>query len=289
MFRVESEQSQRPTPELFDDYRAYLKAMIAYLKRTQRRFSYRYFSKLAGYSSPNFLKLVADGQRQLSVDSIGRFAQALGLDEREREQFEALVLLGQSKTDAERNRYYARLRRTATTASPATQLEKAQYDVYAVWYALPIRDLIAQPDFVEDPEWIARRMHPRIKASEAKRALALLEQTGLATREASGRLVVGSSKLSTPPTVRSLSVRNYHRAMLQIAAQALDGLPVEDRDVTSVTVAMSKEQFELVRQRIAAFREDLLNLIEDAPVSEGGREVYVLGFQSVPVTRKDVP
>jgi uncharacterized protein (TIGR02147 family) len=277
----------RPDPEAFTDHRAYLRAMIAHLKHTQKRFSYRWFSQAAGYASPNFLKLVAEGQRQLSLESIGRFADALGLDEREREQFEALVRLGQATTDAERNRHYVRLRRSGG-ATPALRLERAHYDLYSVWYAVPVLDLLAEPDFREDPEWIARRMHPRIKPAEARRALVLLEQTGLAHRDASGRLVRGHAKITTPPTVRSLGVRNFHRAMLAHAADALDGLPVEARDITSVTVAMSAGQFEAVRARVAAFRQALLDLVEDAPIETAGddREVYVLGFQIVPVTQK---
>lgn len=278
----------RPDPEAFTDYRTYLQAMIAHLKRTQKRFSYRWFSQTAGYASPNFLKLVAEGQRQLSADSIQRFADALGLDERERERFELLVRLGQAKTDAERNRHYVRLRRAGGESPPALRLERAHYDLYSVWYAVPLLDLIAEPDFQEDAEWIARRMHPRIKPAEARRALVLLEQTGLVHRDTAGRLVRGHAKIATPPTVRSLGVRNFHRATLAHAAEALDGLPVEARDITSVTVAMSAGQFEAVRARVAAFRQELLDLIEDAPADQVGedREVYVLGFQIVPVTQK---
>lgn len=293
----------RPTPENFTDHCAYLRAMIAYLKRTQKQFSYRYFSRIAGYASPNFLKLVAEGQRQLSPESIQKFADALGLDERERDQFEALVRLGQATTDAERNRFYGKLRRTADASPPALRLERAQYEVYSLWYAIPLRDLIAEPDFQEDPEWIARRMHPRIKPSEAQRALSLLEQTGLASRDASGRLVRGQAKIATAPKVRSLAVRNYHRALLAHASQALDGLPIESRDITSLTVAMSRGQYEAVCARVAAFREELLDFIEDpatatAAASESDqspeesgpvvvdREIFALGFQIVPVTQK---
>jgi hypothetical protein len=51
---------------------------------------------------------------------------------------------------------------------------------------------------------------------------------------------------------------------------------------------MSAGQFEAVRARVSAFRQELLDLIEDAPAETAGddREVYVLGFQIVPVTQK---
>ncbi len=67
--------ASRPYPADYRDYRNYLQQMVAYLKATHPRFSYRYFSRLAGYSSPNFLKLVAEGHRNMSIKSIVGFAR----------------------------------------------------------------------------------------------------------------------------------------------------------------------------------------------------------------------
>lgn len=276
----------RPAPEAFDDYRAYLRAMILFLKATRPQFSYRYFSRLAGFSSPNFLKLVAEGKRNISPRSISKFARGLGLDPREQETFEILVLLGQAQTDAERNRHYQRLRRRMRQASSAARLEEAQYRVYSLWYALPIRELLLHPDFVEDPAWIARRLMPQVRPAEVKTALELLEEVGLVTRK-EGRLVPSSAKISTGPQVRSLAVRNFHRAMLELAGAALDGVPVEERDITSLTVSLTPGQFEQVRTKIEQFREELFELIEEDASSEGDgkRDVFQIGFQVFPLTR----
>ncbi|MCC7385703.1 MAG: TIGR02147 family protein [Deltaproteobacteria bacterium] len=278
----------RPRPEDFPDYRAYLRTMIAYLKETRPQFSYRYFSRIAGFSSPNFLKLVADGARNLTPSSIPKFARGLGLDERERDAFETLVLLTQAETDAERNRYYARLRRAGIHASEARRLEAAQYDAYSSWYVLPIRELLLRPDFVEDPAWIARQLRPRIKPPEAKLALELLERLGLVERDPSGRLKPSDTTISTGPRVRSLAVRNYHRAMLTLAAEALDRVPIDERDASSLTVSLRRAQYEDVRTRIERFRRELLDLIDQSPPSSES-EVYQLCFQLFPLTRKEEP
>ena len=76
----------RPRPQDFVDYRAYLREMFDYLKVTRPQFSYRYFSRIAGFTSPNFLKLVADGERNLTPPSIPKFAKGLWLDEHERDR-----------------------------------------------------------------------------------------------------------------------------------------------------------------------------------------------------------
>jgi len=47
------------------DYRAFLRDYYAERKAASRAFSYRAFSKRAGVSAPNYLKLVIDGKRSL--------------------------------------------------------------------------------------------------------------------------------------------------------------------------------------------------------------------------------
>jgi uncharacterized protein (TIGR02147 family) len=277
----------RPVVADYTDYRAYLRDMLAHLKATQRRFSYRFFSKKAGYASPNFLKLVIDGQRNLSLDSIERFARALDLTEAEGRTFQALVLLGQARTDEERNRCYAQLQAGSAVSTRTTAIERAQYEVYSLWYALPIREMMLWPSFQEDPEWIARRLRPRIRPSEAARAMALLEKTGLVGRNERGALEPRDGKLATPSTVTSLAVRNYHRALLGLAAQALDGVPVDQRNVTSLTVILTPELYTEVCQRIADFRQALLDYVDDPTHVKTRGEVSVIGFQVFPLARED--
>ena len=59
----------------FQDYREFLRAYYAE-RKTHAKISYRAFSRRAGLGSPNYLKLVMDGARNLSPAMAGRFAAA---------------------------------------------------------------------------------------------------------------------------------------------------------------------------------------------------------------------
>ncbi|MEZ4366804.1 MAG: TIGR02147 family protein [Kofleriaceae bacterium] len=98
-------------PRVFEyaDYRAYLRDTYAHRKATQRGFSYRSFARKAGLSSPNYLKLVIDGQRNLAPKGAAAFAVALGLPPREAAFFHDLVAFAQAETAAEKNRAWERL------------------------------------------------------------------------------------------------------------------------------------------------------------------------------------
>lgn len=91
------------------DYRAFLRDYYRARKAAGRGFSYRSFSRRAGLKSPNYLKLVVDGARNLSTDMAERFAAACGLNADEQRYFVDLVAYCQAASAADRKRYYARL------------------------------------------------------------------------------------------------------------------------------------------------------------------------------------
>ena len=66
---------------LFDylDYRAFLRDFYLARKREQGKFSFRFFSKLVGLRSSNFLKLVMDGERNLQGETLHRLIKAMKL------------------------------------------------------------------------------------------------------------------------------------------------------------------------------------------------------------------
>ena len=271
----------RPQTIHYDDYRVFLTELIAYLRETTRSFSFRKFSRKAGYQSPNFLKLVIEGQRNISEESIGRFAKAFDLNASEERDFGHLVRFNQSKTDAERNKNYRMLKRNRP--GPGAELHAAQYDVYSKWYALPIRELSTIPGFQEDPDWIADQFIDQITPYEATRAIELLQKVGLLVRNTSGKLKAATAKLRTGKEV-PLAVRNFHRAMLEHAKNSLDGLSTDKRHVSSLTQALTRKQYEEVCERIDTFREELLQIMEDVPRDSDDASVYFVGFEVVPLT-----
>lgn len=274
----------RPNPAAFDDHREYLKAMVDHLKESQSGFSHRQFARRAGFSTSSFLKLVIDGKRNLSQESIGRFAKALGLDAKERDAFEALVMLNQASNDEDRNRYFRQLRKGIKDVSEVARLKRSQYDIYSSWYGIPVREMFLLPDFRPDPEWIARRLRPRITRAEAQKILDRLMELGLIRKTEDGTLVLDSVKLSADSAVQLLAARNYHREMLKQAELALDRLDRKDRNVTSLTVTLTREQYEYVCREIEEFGKNLMNRIEDTPHGKESREVFVMGIQLFPVT-----
>lgn len=258
------------------DYRHFLNDFYREQKgKKGSRFSFRTFSRSAGLTSPNFLKLVMDGKRNLGTDGIGCFAKALHLNKEQSAYFENLVHFNQSHTDEERNEWYRRLS-ASKKYREMKEIEKDYFVYFSHWYYVAVRELVLLPDFKEDPDWIARRLFPPITTREAAAALELLQKLGLLKRDKKGRLAQSDRTITTAREVQSLAVANFHRQMIQRAMESIERVDRNKRDVSALTVALSKEKFQEAKRRIQEFRRELNVLLsEEGPVDS----VYQINFQ----------
>lgn len=272
---------KRPSVFEYLDYRSYLKEMFAFFKAQSRGFSFRRFSKDAGFASPNFLKLVYDGKRNLTIESILKISKAFKLSKGEAQFLEDLALFNQASNQEKKNLYYERMLRSRNYRE-IRSLDQDQFEYYSRWYHIPIRELVEVSDFKEDYEWIANRLNPKISPKQAEESIELLLKLKLLKREKSGKLSQSDANLTTGPEVRSLAVMNYHKEMLKQAAEALDNVDAPARDVSAITVTLSIEQLEELKKRVYQFRKSLLSWISSGEASRD--QVYQMNIQIFPMT-----
>jgi uncharacterized protein (TIGR02147 family) len=267
----------------YRDYRQFLRAYYEAGKAGGQAVSLRAFSKRAGLRSPNYLKLVMDGTRNLTQPMAARFAEASGLRAEAAEYFCELVAFNQAKTAAERSRAYERLRRFPRYRK-VHKLDAAQEAYHSSWYLPAIRELIAHKDFEEDPRWIAKQLLPAISPREAERVIATLLELGLIERDPAGRLVQHEPLVETPDGPLGHHVVSYHRSMLERAAAALDVVPRAEREIAALTLCLSAAQMDELKSRLERFREELLQLYTAGP--DASRIVQV-NLQMFPLSVKE--
>jgi len=272
-------------PSLYEylDYRQYLRDLYTSLNKKEERrfFSLRYFSRAAGFSSPNYLKLVMDGARNLTQKSIRKFSRALKLDSEETEFFENLVYMNQSPSTEEKNHYYARLSQSQPYLE-AKGLEKDQYEYFTQWYYAVIREMILMPHFRENPQWIADQLVPKITGREAAQAIELLVRLGLLRRDPQGRLEQAERNITSGEIVRHLALCNFHRSMMQRAQESIDAIPGEERDISAITIAIHTAKVPELKKKMAEFRKEVHALLGD---EKGPNAVYQINFQVFRLTK----
>ena len=279
---VSARKLKRPDIFSAQDYREYLREFYQFEKQNDVEFSYRVFSARAGFKSPNFLKLVIEGQRNLTVKSIRGIVTALDLGQEEAQFFKNLVLVNQAKTSTEKNQQIRELYKSKVFRE-LYPLKQAELEFYQNWYCVPIREMIASPAFREDPAWIAKNLRGAITAEEAKGALKTLEVLGLVVRDENGRLRQNQKNLTTGNEVHSVAVADFHRQMLGLAANSIDQVKRYQRDISSSTVLISESTFHHLKELIQNFRKTLLAEAESG-VSKKDHAVYQIGLQLFPLT-----
>jgi uncharacterized protein (TIGR02147 family) len=277
-------QKKGPVIFKYTDYRKYLNDTFEFRKKKNRHFTFRYFSKKAGMSSPSALKEVMEGKKNLTHKSILQFAIGFDLNKSETEYFTNLVYFNQAKTESEKNSYFKELVKLKQNGKGKTLTSK-QYEYYSNWYNSAIRELVATKPFKNEPEWIAKRLIPQITPNEAKKALELLTELGLLIKKEDGTLHQDTPKLEVDPDVTTLSIRNFNRSMIDLGKASIEKFSQDNREVSGLTMGVSKECFQELKQMIREFKTKVANYVVNDNRSE--EQVYQLNFQFFPLTDEE--
>lgn len=264
----------------FREYRGFLRAFYALNKSGEYGFSLRAFSKRAQLRSPNYLKLVMDGERNLTQEMASRFAEACGLRGQSADYFCALVAFNQADQPSERDRAYARVSKFKRYRA-VHRLDRAQDAYHAHWYIPAIRELVVRRDFREDPHWLGQQLMPAISPRDAERALQVLVELGLLIRNAAGRLEQVDALVQTPETPLGHHIQRYHRSMLERAADAMHKVPHQQRQIESITLCLSETRMRELKARIESFCGEIL---QEYQADADSRRVVQVNVQMFPLT-----
>lgn len=262
------------------NYREYLRDFYEQKKQAVPYFSFRLFSEQAGFKAPNMLKLVMDGDRNLTKESVFKFAKALGLTKKESEYFENLVFFNQSQTLEEKNAYLKPLMKARGSTDPR-KIEQSEYEYYSAWYHPVIRELATAVDFGDDYRVLGAMVSPSISAAEAQKSVELLVRIGFLQRGDNNRLVASSAVLTTGPRVRSVAVANYHRDMMRLASESIERYSADERDISSLTLGVSESTRQIIVERVRQLRKELLALAE---AEKNAERVVQVNFQVFPLS-----
>ncbi|MEZ4743054.1 MAG: TIGR02147 family protein [Bdellovibrionota bacterium] len=270
----------------YTDYRCFLRDFYESRKSSQRGYSYRSFSKTAGFSSPNFLKLVIDGKRNISQETIEKFIKALGLQNKRAEYFRVLVNMNQSKSDNEKEIFFYQLRSMTPKAKRRElNLESLQY--LSNWLYPVIREMISLGEFREDPHWIARRVTADISPNDVESAMRfLIKEKFIEKDRDSGKWTAKEDMVLSSDEVRSLAIRNYHRQMIERAKETLEGLDLKEREFGAVTFVMPESLIDELKNKLKTFRSELHAWSVQACEDQPSDVVIQVNFQMFPHTKK---
>ncbi|NLE02645.1 MAG: TIGR02147 family protein [Fibrobacter sp.] len=268
-------------PNIFDyfDYHKYLMDYYKERKAAQPFFSYRYMSQKLDIDA-GYLVKVFQGKKNISIDSVPKFIDLLKLNKKEGKYFELLTHFSKSKTNEEMTEYFEKLLPFTNKTPDKTELHN--YEFYKKWYYAAIREILGFYRFTGDFIELATMVQPPIKPSEAKKTVALLEKLGLIAKNESGGYSLTSRFITTGETWRSIAIQKYQAETLRLAGQALENLPKEMRDFSTITMSLSNKGFNLLREELKLFRQRVFSILEK---EENVNGAYQLNLQLFPISK----
>lgn len=263
----------------YSDFRQYMRD---YYDERKRRsvFSWREFSKIAGFTSSSYMKVVCDGKSKLSRIGVERTGQAMGLVGFEMDYFRAMVEYGQTETEAKKKAAYENMLAIARVHKIRV-MEGELFEFYDSWHNPVVRELAPLMPGATPGE-IAKMCNPEVSAADVQKSLNFLTRVGLLKREGRDAFVQAETSIAGTPDATRLALRGMHRQMSKLATPAVD-LPVDERHFSGVTMGLSRRSYERIASLIDEFRRQVIAVAaEDKDIEQ----VYRLNLQLFPLSRK---
>lgn len=270
----------RPDLWQYLDYRQFLKDFYEYEKSRISVFSYRYFANKIN-TDASFLVKVLQREKHLADRHLEPLCKYLALDEKASEYFGLLLSFNKAKRDQDAKMLFEKL--MALRPLQIHTLESTRYEFFSQWYHVALWELLSFMPFQGNFETLAQRFCPAITATKAKRAMEVLQRLNLVEQADNGMWKARHGLLTTGEEWQSMAIRTFQREAIQLAEQALDSVPKENRDISTVTLSLSESTFEVVREKLRAMRQELLEISEHETQKDA---VYQFNLQVFPLTRK---
>jgi len=273
----------------YQNYRVFLMDYYEHQKSLKNKFTYAHFSKKAGIQSPNYLKLVIDGTKNLTAKNIIRFSKALELNAEESDYYETLVFFNQAKNSLEKEHYLDKLNRIKESLylhkNQTKTLEEYEFEAVSSWIFHSLLVLITFKHFKETPSWIKERLYNTVSEDEIKKALHTLEKLGLISRDQKTQKLKRSHRiLKTKPELNRASARLFYQGLFKRILEDFSLSKPEEREYAAYIVGLSPEQIPELRKKVRAFMN---SLNEWALENNNPKQVYSLSFSGVPLTQID--
>lgn len=283
---------ERPKLGAYTDYRRFLRDFYSYKreqsKNSLRPYSYAMFAASADIKSPNYLKLIIDGARNLSREMAVKFGKALTLSKDEIEEFLALVEFTQAAEPLERNRHL----KTLADLRVRQQLKSGEinaetWEKVPSWVTWVLYALADQKDASFTAGGLLELLKGKARPEEIRRSLEKLTESGdLALNPETGEVTKGRELMSGSENVPVALVRKLQTELIYLGLESLFQDSPTEREFGAQTLALTEDEFELLKFELRQFRKRWNKDVSVARKTTKGDRVFQLNIQLFPVTTK---
>ncbi len=289
--RVGSDAQDKATlplcPQLsqYTDYRTYLRDYYLYRKAldacSRRPYSYSVFSAAANIKSPNYLKLVMEGERNLSPEMAVHFARGLHLNKEETEEFCCLVRFNQAKEPTERNRFLRELSELRVRRKLSVgEIDAQVWNKVPDWLTWVVYAMADQQGVEFKVESLARLLRGRATHEALRLTLQRLFESGELVRdEMTGEVRQARELIAAAEAVPSALIKKLQSELIYLGLESLFNDPPLEREIGALTLALTTEEFEMIKFELRKLRKKINTEIKVNRTQNKGQRLYQLNIQ----------
>ncbi|WP_413581211.1 TIGR02147 family protein [Bdellovibrio sp. HCB288] len=249
------------------DFRFVLQESLAERCARNPNYSLRSFAKMLDVS-PSALSAIINGKRPLTHKMKERLGLKLGLEISDLQKLKSKPH-GNSK------------KRNDSSQDIFHPIAADTFSIISEPHHYALMELMKTENFHWNTKWIAKRL--QVTVSEINMAIERLLRVGLLDRNEDGDLFDTTQGFSSDirEGLSTIAQRRFQERSLEKAIQAVQTVPAEIRDNTSMTMAINTKDLAAAKAYIKEFRRRFCSDLEANPVVD---EVYQLTISFIPLS-----
>ena len=267
----------------FLDYRDLLKEAYEERKADFPLFSYRMMAEHLGMDG-SYLFRILQKDLHLPARCQPRAVEYLGLTGRAADYF--LMLVAYSRERGVRAKGEILEKAFALRDVERGHLQEKELAFFRDWWVVAVRCLLEVVGGRANPREIAARLSPSVPESEVQGALELLLELGLVKKASSERLMLSQPHLTAGGEDKARAVRAFQKQILSLAGESLDRFPREQRDVSTLSLAVDAAAFADIREMLRECRRQIQKRVEDAPKPDRVMQLSMAFFPLAPALER---
>jgi len=248
------------------DFRTLLHQELADRCKRNPSYSLRAFAAQLEIDASTLSKILK-GKRPLGPQLVQKLGSSIGLNTKEISVFSKIADKKEDKS------------------AEQMTFEQITYDRFAVisdWYHFAILELMQVNGFRTEPAWIAKALG--MERAEVTAAIERLQRVGLLKVQNDGTWndISGGNTTSIGPDMMSTAHRRLQQQFLEKASESLVKVPLQERDHSTMTMAVDRSRLPAAREKIKRFRRSLAKFLTEGDVRD---EVLNLNIALFPITK----
>lgn len=243
-----------PTIYDYTDYRDAIRDFYLEKKKSNSKYSYSVLGLAIGLNASHVF-CVVEKKRNLPVRCVPAIKKLLGLTGRAAQYFD--LLLAASRTKSEKTREEILAKASLLRDVKKHYLQEKEQKYLSDWWTPVIRALIEVNQGRINAKEIAETLEPNIGEDKVQESINLLQELGFIQPLGNGLVKLADAHINISGEERAQAIRNFQANVMQIGARSLNAIPPEDRDISTLTMAVDQKGFEDIKNMLQEFRKEV--------------------------------